>query len=286
MRSFPFIMFVLMACNPGVEQDIIPVDRLVSVNSFISPQDSLLSVYVKRGVAVGDTIFENQVEIPTAIVKMATGSDTVQLTYNPLTSRFEGLATDLPIRSGETYFLFVKTPDNITLKATCTVPPELSDLSLTLSPQDDTHYKYTMQWTAVTSNPSGDYLITTPEKELINAKLPTLIFDYNDVIPVTGGAHVNPYDSNPKQTIGKNIRTGTISLENIKSLSVQAEVRYLSDGLYAFLSSMDQLKGWSTAAGDIIPVLKEPEPLISNIEGGVGYFGAYNRTQSAPIKLK
>lgn len=146
-RLIPFliscVLVVLMGCESDVE-NIAPVDvssKLVVV-SYISPQDTLLTVQLQKSQpAIGKRMTEEQMKVKDATVTMSDGSSSVRLAYNPATNLYEADAESWPVRAGKTYQLNVATPDGSKAEASCTVPVTdgiaLTDVNITNVVVDD-----------------------------------------------------------------------------------------------------------------------------------------------------
>ncbi|MEO5642173.1 MAG: DUF4249 domain-containing protein [Bacteroidia bacterium] len=96
--------------------------KLVLV-SFITPQDTILSVTVKRSQPIFESYSVNTSSAVTdATVIMAGSSGSVQLVYNLQRECYEIASTVLPVIAGNSYTLTVTTPRGESVKAETTVP--------------------------------------------------------------------------------------------------------------------------------------------------------------------
>lgn len=97
-------------------------EKLV-VNGYISPQDTLLSVKVSRSKPVlGEQTDALPYNVDNAIVSLTDGNRVVVLRYLSDKQWYQAKATLLPILTGKTYTLTVSTPDGKQVKASATVP--------------------------------------------------------------------------------------------------------------------------------------------------------------------
>ncbi|MEZ0540307.1 DUF4249 domain-containing protein [Fibrella arboris] len=97
-------------------------EKLV-VNSYISPQDTLLSVKVSRSKPVlGEQTDALPYNVANAIVSLTDGDRVVVLRYLSDKQWYEARANLLPIVAGRTYTLTVSTPDGKQVTARATVP--------------------------------------------------------------------------------------------------------------------------------------------------------------------
>ena len=123
------MLLVLASCNSLVREvspDRIPVAtaKLV-VHSYISPQDTVLTVLVETPSAViGQQINNNgnRRSLSTATVSLSDGSRTVRLPYSAKDFLYRIASRELPIVAGATYTLTVSAPNFPTATAQCTVP--------------------------------------------------------------------------------------------------------------------------------------------------------------------
>lgn len=115
-----------MSCIEEVDpKGLINNERKVVVNSFISPQDSIISAEVSLSRPIIGFEPFNQSEdsdiINDALVSLSNGTNSVILLYNQETFRYELDAELFKIEPGEQYFLEVEV-DSKTYTAQCTVP--------------------------------------------------------------------------------------------------------------------------------------------------------------------
>ncbi|AQG80766.1 DUF4249 domain-containing protein [Spirosoma montaniterrae] len=110
-------------------------EKLV-VACFISPQDTVLAVRVSRSSPVLGTVNSSQPDIPNATVTLSDGdrSVTLQRAFNQQIGYlyYRATPTQLPIVVGRTYTLTVRVPDGRQVSATCTVPGPVALQSMTL----------------------------------------------------------------------------------------------------------------------------------------------------------
>lgn len=128
----------LLACDTDVTSEYdIPHDERLVVTAFISPQDTLLAVRVgKTAPVTGVADGRNQVGgvLTNARVTLSEGARSVTLpfrTYQPdrnsANSEVGGYfleSSRFPIEAGKTYTLRVSTPEGLQAEAQCTVPEQ------------------------------------------------------------------------------------------------------------------------------------------------------------------
>jgi len=262
---------LLTACNPGVDTDFIPPSNLVAVSAALSPQDSLLAVYLYRGQPLGKVVSAEQTVERGAMVELSDGTRAVRLTYQPARLRYERPAAELPILAGNAYFLTVKTADGIALKSQCRVPPAVTDLRIagTQQPND---FEFEVTWTAPPGQPFAWV------EGLTTSSGPT---SYGDVrFDGTGGPDFVGALLTDEQRSGKNTLTGRVlGTTRRKPLSLNIEVLNLDPALHRFLVDTRDLNTFNANTDGFIPTFREPRPVASNVEGGVGIFSAYNQSE-------
>ncbi|MBO0952728.1 DUF4249 domain-containing protein [Fibrella forsythiae] len=121
------ILLLLAACG-SLRNEVSPSllstegEKLV-VNSYISPQDTLLSVKVSRSKPVlGEQTDALPYTVDNAIVSLTDGNRVVVLRYLSDKQWYQAKANLLPIVTGKTYTLTVSTPDGKQVTASAIVP--------------------------------------------------------------------------------------------------------------------------------------------------------------------
>jgi|GEM_PF-1716226 len=268
------LLALLPACDPGVEGPGIPPDRLVAVSSFISPQDSLLTVYVIRGQAIGGKIQDEAAVISDAVVELSDAVNRVPLGYNPTTKRYETPAGRLPIRAESTYFLTVTTFDRQRLTSQCRVPVAPTNLRLESNPQSR-DIEFEAIWEVPAGNPYALLQFVTPP---LNPNTGPFI-DGNVRLDVPGNFTIGNYLTDSQQS-GRNVIQGRVlDATRWPGNSLRMEVANLEASLHRYLTDYRDLSTWNNNTDGFIPSFREPKALYSNIEGGIGIFAAYNRSE-------
>jgi Domain of unknown function (DUF4249) len=149
LLAFIFTVSTLMSCQTVLENVALPYEERLVVNSFISPQDSLVEVIVSKTKPIAgvttDIYNSNQSYyydvLKGATVEISDGQQKANLVYkeiinpnrfvyDPITKK-QVLTTrpgyfistkEFPIIAGKTYTLSVSAPNLPTATATCTIP--------------------------------------------------------------------------------------------------------------------------------------------------------------------
>jgi Domain of unknown function (DUF4249) len=271
-----FVEWGLFSCNPDVEIERIATDKLVAVSSFISPQDSVVSVNVYRGKALGEIARSDNVIVTNAKVSMTDGTKSYDLKYNSKSSRYEIDNTILKVTALKTYSLQVITADGIVLKASCQVPATPSGLIIK-GYRSGNNYVYGFDW-------PNDALIRyfIYNTELVDVKFtPKLGATLGPSVGFSFGLPI--YDSNNNKQ--KNIENTVFNAYLADKVSIQIKFSSLDQNLYNYLKTNSEAYIWSANSSEFVPNLKEPQPVFTNIVGGVGIFGAYSQTLKTVVIL-
>lgn len=122
-----FLLVLLTACG-SLRNEVSPSllssqgEKLV-INSYISPQDTVLSVKVSRSKPVlGEQTDGLPFVVDNAAVSLTDGNRVVVLRYRTDKQWYQAPASLLPVLAGKTYTLTVSTPDGKQVTASATVP--------------------------------------------------------------------------------------------------------------------------------------------------------------------
>lgn len=281
----------LLACMgfASCEQDATNVDipviepKLV-VQCFVSPQEEYIRVFVSMSNPVyNNNNNVNEKWVRDADVKISDGITTKQVVFEPLSdTHYELSATQMPIVAGKTYTLMVNTKDGHSAKATCTVPYHSDTASLT----------YKWDTTANRDNNIGQITRTV-----------RLNMDWKDIAGGSNyyraGALVRRVQSNSssgeslqmmygptysdlqtdKGKDGQKMVMNDLSAEVVEQFGgVVGGFSYRPVGIRMFILSCDEnyYKYHKTAVNNGGDPFSEPTLVYSNIQGGLGCFGAFN----------
>ncbi|SOD90447.1 DUF4249 domain-containing protein [Spirosoma fluviale] len=132
---FGLPLLLLMGCG-SLRQEVDPKGVVgegeqVVVTCFISPQDTVLAARVSRSLPILGLGNQNDLDIPNATVTLSDGSQSVILrlqrradpyNYGTMSILYRALASELAIVAGKRYTLTVQVPDGRQIRASCTVP--------------------------------------------------------------------------------------------------------------------------------------------------------------------
>ncbi len=258
--------FWVTSCNSGVEIERIAPENLVAVSSFISPQDSVVRVYVYQGKALGEIARSDAAVISDAKVTIEEEGVRHSLVFEAVSKSYVLSNQILKVTPSRYYTLEVITRSGLVLTAACRVPPTPESLLLE-GEKEGNDFAFGFLW---------------PEK------IPffTFSFDLKNVIFTPKlGASTGPYLG--FVTGGNLYETATQPpkpLENkvfnaflAETVSLQTTLYSLDRNAFQYLKTKTDAYNWSANTSGFIPNLREPQPVFSNVQGGVGIFGAYNQ---------
>lgn len=300
---------LLAACN-SLRQEVEPKgivqepEKLV-VACFISPQDTVLAARVSKSLPVLGTGNQYNTDITNATVTLSDGSQSVTLRirtstlYGNLYNIYRANPRDLPIVAGKTYRMTVRVPDGREVTASCTVPGPvaLNQVTIDSSTTNDfglirKDYHARMIW----RDPAGQanfYRVAGNNDYTYSYRTQT---SPNGPIRDTTMRMWGDWYFNDGSTLtdlgrdGQEIRSGrgrlAISYSWVNGRQLPSFPRQLNaylfnteENYYRYHDAVER----QNRAGD--NPFAEPVPIPSNIQGGLGCFGAYNRS-TITIQLK
>lgn len=272
-KTFLFVAFTLalFGCDTGVEEDLISVDNLFAVSSFISPEDSLLTLYLYKAQKPGqfprvDSALVTNAEV--VISDEADRADTLQ--YVPENERYEAVPNNLTIEPLKTYFLKITIPLHQTLEAYCTIPPEPDPYEMTGYREED-HYYFDVSWKdsgninffVLSVNARGTFELDTPSGIYEGNLSPRLLDEIEFPLRVQNSFYayqgIVPY------------------VYKAENAELTVSLMSIDEALYLYFKSYQQYYHWAANNSDPFPSFLEVKPIYSNIEGGVGIFGGRNQ---------
>lgn len=268
--------FWLVSCNSGVEIDRISPDNLVAVSSLISPQDSVVRVYVYQGKALGEIARSDAAIISDAKVTIEGDNTIHSLVFDAKTNSYSISNQEIKIAASKEYKLQVITKSGLVLKAACIVPAN-PNTPIIRGSQEGNDYIFNLDWPA-----------------LDKVSFFTFRFELADIIfkPQLGASSgpslglitgINLFNNNNRPN--KLIESKVFNAYRAEKVALKITFYSLEGNAFNYLKTKDDAYSWSANTSGLIPNLREPQPVYSNIQGGVGIFGAYNQAiTTTPIK--
>lgn len=302
-------LLLLSGCA-GLKEEVDPYrllgkEKKLVVNGLISPQDQVLMVKIDypRSIVDGDTTdtwsSADYAEIANSVVTLSTSGKTVRLDYDG--DSFSISASRLPVIAGNTYQLRIQTPAGKQLAASCVVPYAVKTMRVRFDSvatlQNGTtlkRYFVTSHWTKPAVTPgyyqlAGLFRYTpgcptcargaAPASERTNA---IQFDDLDETLLENKGAAAAGFDSMPAYLVdqGKSPeQAATGPFRTIyKAATVSVDLFSVDENYFLYQSAaVQQIKTKGNP-------FAEPVSLPSNISGGLGCFGAYNKS-TALVKL-
>jgi hypothetical protein len=253
-----FVFISLNACEKDANVKLPEVESKLVINSFISPQDTVLIVKV----TLSQPLYNNSNSgdynnVSNAVVQINDGSTTKALIYNSTENYYSISASQFPIVVGGTYHLTITTPDGKNVNASTTIPT--SNTSLTFSSQNinDPNQPGSDEINCLWNDPSGSedfYRISFYDKYFIPGDIDTsysIMFSEN----------VSDKD-NDGNIFNKNFQVSA-SLGELYLIHATKEYYLYHTTLIAAASSGNPFA--------------EPVQMYSNINGGYGIFAGFNQ---------
>ncbi|MEZ0484884.1 DUF4249 domain-containing protein [Fibrella aquatica] len=293
------LALILLAGCDSLQQEVDPskiptaTAKLV-VHSYISPQDTLLTVVVERPKAIlgeqSGTSFNRQY-LSDATVELSDGSRSVQLPFSYQDQLYVLRASNLPILAGRTYTLRVSAPNYPATTAQCTVPEAVVPTDIRVDSlienqfgQPRTIIYGRLYWNDKAGQPNYYRVMGRLRQTLLNApnnsgdrtsftfesplSFPEITFttdknrDGEDFFSPRGEQNLYYSPTNPVVS-----SLLTMTLNNIDAES------------YRYYDAMRR----QSSAGD--NPFAEPVQVPTNIQNGLGCFGAFNQaTRTVRVK--
>jgi Domain of unknown function (DUF4249) len=265
------LIFCTVSCSKELSINPKNVEQPWVVVGFLSPQETLIKVLVGKSLKIGEIYDNNQPFIynQNVVVKIQTSSDSsVTLSWNETTRLYEVESPLFFLKEHETYYLFVKTPDG-TLKSTCKIPSKPPNFDIKIN-------SFNLKYQASIDfqdefNIKNYYRVfgTLPEAPFskvlewgTNCDPRTGLFTEN----LEDGKQISSPISNLNTTCNgfRSVQTGD-SLQ-ISLLNTDEAYNRYHNSIYAARSNVG---------------LGDPVSIYTNIEGGVGIFGAYTEQKKS-----
>lgn len=300
----PFLLItcltVLFGCESlinDLDPDKIPkTESKLTVECYISPQSARLEAIVTQSQPLfGPANYDPQY-VKDARVFLSDGQNRVQLLYVDSTTNYTADSRELRIEAGKTYTLTVEDGER-SVKASCTVPlklPVITNLAVEKNYSGygtDSVASVKFSWDDIkgesnfyairgysvseymTIRYDGENSVPVPQRYAFKQEMYLGKALYND-INLDGITYNSPEYTIyliPKGEVTYEDENGVIkSFYNNADLSeVRVEVLHLDENYYRFFRSLENNRNQDNP-------FVEPTLIYTNIEGGLGCFGAYN----------
>lgn len=290
MKRFGWLpgLIFLISCQ-NLRQEVDPqqlADRSVKliVACFISPQDTVLAAKIARSRPILDDETVTSLEITNATVTLQTGSRSITLAYHSKLRYYRADPKTFPIRAGETYQLTVQTPDGQRVEATTTVPASVNlqqarlDSEVVLENEVSRKRLFARYFWSDAANQT-DYYAT---EGIFTYRCPTCTPQKTVRQPVqfvTNPFYTDPGNSaqlmvSEKGYVGPSIPVNQRFFSGVfsKPFVLTADLLHLSQDYYRYHEALARQQQTNTNP------FAEPVLIPTNIQGGLGCFGAYSRS--------
>ncbi|GAB3913215.1 hypothetical protein GCM10028803_57070 [Larkinella knui] len=304
-----FLLLVLTACESlvnEVDPDKLPkVDKKIVVQCYISPQDTLLKATVSLSKAVLGT--NDNTYFADYKVTLSEGNRSIELKFNQALFAFVADPGQFPIETGKTYRLRVQGQQQ-SVEAVCTVPPPVTLTSIKLDS--------VRRSDGPSGSPPWEYYIRASWQDPAGAvNFYRLAGDYEFLQVTTNSSPGRPPTQNSQwnlNQIGFQNNNSLISDQGQDGQVLTSQRGYIYISSYAYSSSSGgSVYTYSSVAKRPITIsvyllhvdpayysyhhalelqnaiennpFAEPVLIPGNIQGGLGCFGAYNRTTKTVV---
>lgn len=278
----------LQSCEKDVANFDISTTPMLVATAFISPQDTILAVEVKRtSPAIGKQLTEEGMKVTDAIVTLSDGTQTIELEYDPARNKYFASIKTLPVVANKTYFLKVTTPKGEKAEATCTVPSRegisLTELNYETVEKDNYGYPTTLHYINYkwqdASGVENYYHATSYRTTSFTFGYPPVVMEQHEV---AFAENTKLFLKDEKQD-GKIMQSPGFSFSSgypdhaSKPFKIIAVLAITDKAYYQYHQSI--LSQESTGGNPFA----EPQRMYTNIQGGLGVFAAYNQIKAMKI---
>ena len=253
-------LFVINACKTEISEIEIPYENRLVISSFISPQDTILSVRVTNTQPISGQTDKSNILVENAKVQMGNGPKTVLLKYDK-DGYYRIVAKELPINLGTTCTLKVSVPNGQSTEGTCTIPTQIiksEDIITEVSAVSNGQVEFRVKWKDFPNQ--VNYYGISGTYETVNLKCTYSV----------------PYLLNDKSNDGQLLTWGGSSSivcgENGNPNYIVTLSSYDTNGVQFFSTSSEQ----RSVSG--VP-FTDPVLVYSNMKGAYGVFSGYNQTK-------
>ena len=255
-------IFMMSSCTREADIELPKTDPKMAVSCFITP-GAPVEVVITKVVPLYNAPPVSSIEyVHDAVVGFSDGNDTAYLVYGA-NNRFRDPLNTFQIRQGQTYYLFASSPSLPSIRSFCTVPDSaVSDYTVSYQAGlegPDSVFNMSMQWQDLPG--ASNYYRVQAER------IDTMELGF--VSANSFGFNTSYYNDFGRE--GEQIQTG---LGSVYSTSDKAKHRWIISFLLTCDVNYFRYHLSLESFTEINP-FSEPTSLYSNIEGGLGCFGAY-----------
>ena len=264
---FAAVAVLLVSCERTADIDLPEVDPKIVLTCFIGPELTDIQAVIRYsnpifGESDGNT-GEFTVE-PNMLVTISNGSITDTLEYSFDYETYSLSTADFPIVAGGTYTMTVKSPSGEVVTATTKVPNnavtvQSASLELDSVPSGFGYYEYYGEIKMAINDPDADF------------NYYRLVY-YYDTDGFGYSYWGQAFSNDDKLSNGVvNSESRLYYWNGSNNVMAKAFVMNCSEEYYRFHWSLNNYNGDSP--------FSEPAIIYSNVEGGLGCFGGYNKVE-------
>lgn len=307
---FAFLLLATMACQNLVTEidpsNLPAIDRKLVVNGYLSPQDTVLAISVSSSQTVlGDYVSDSVNTVTNATVVLASEGRSVTLTFDPQNRVYTASAQLFPVLVNRTYTLQVDAPGFATVTSSCTIPANVpvSEVALDSSrsyvgPDVELAWQYNVR--VIWQDPPGQtnyyrisgygeclswaprfpeaYIDTTRPKIVMRGiigfgRQDQYISDQNQdgqLLLSARGEIPRFFDYSYYDSTAQKFYEGSHFFS--RPLTIRVSVLQVDEPYFKYHRARQQQRQSQNNP------FAEPVLIPSNIQGGLGCFGAYNRS--------
>lgn len=266
------LLLFFASCTKDADVKLPELPSKLVVSSFISPQDSLIKVFINLSLPIYNKTYAGEYEpLTTASVSISSIYGVTPLAYNPGLKSYVADSSVLKVRAGVVYALQVTAPDGLSATAITQIPDPNQSLTFTVVPQQQDRFTHSMQ--AQWADP--------PATENYYRILVEEMSDYVRSGYVQGGVFKDSITS--KSVTGALVKDNE-SVNGIISKNIPfsfGRILKSSDTIYVYLLHVSKEYYSYTehlqAAYILENPFSEPVRVYSNIMNGYGIFAGYNQ---------
>ncbi|HSH68187.1 MAG TPA: DUF4249 domain-containing protein [Bacteroidia bacterium] len=266
------IIIVLSSCVKDADIELPNSDPMLVVSSFISPQDSLVQVAVSLSNPLYTNHQANSKYAPllNASVIINNGISDYILDYNSKLERYVIDTMKLKIIAGNTYYLYVRSPDGKLVNAITTIPLQNTSFHFVVVKDQVDLNKYTLKGTWKDPINTTDYYVFDVRYTSFSlySGYSSIFGSFTDTIKIWDGGTYYVKDS---QSDGSTFDRNEIFIYNpAKNDTVFTSLTTISEEYFNYQDK------FNLAYQSLSTPFSEPVQMYTNIKGGLGIFASFN----------
>lgn len=267
-------LFMFSSCEDYVDVDIPGQEKKLVAYCFLSPQDTVLRVYVYHSTPLYGSLnnYMQNTSISNATVSLSDGTNSIIVPFDYDEGKYKIDASAFPIAEGTTYFLTVESDGYPTINSQTTVPAHtphfistsLTELSSNSGFEYSNEYRFETKWDDAPNE--ENYYSINAISQLISHNEMTYYEDFD------AGKYNFTDNGSDGNTLSLNTTLYTYHMAPIEGGDIERNfVIYLlnvTKDYYLFHRSIEYI-----SSGD---PFSEPTITYTNMQNGLGCFASFN----------